>query len=63
MRKEELATQLRVPLFADRATIDEAYEYFFEVAGAINDADRAAMLTATGVLLNTVANEINKLEG
>jgi hypothetical protein len=62
MKKEELVAQISVPFFAHRETLDEAYEYFFKVAGAVNDADRAAMLTAAVVLLNTVANEINKLE-
>jgi len=63
MKKEELVAQISAPFFAHRETLDEAFEYFFKVADATKSAaDRAAMLTAAGVLLNTVANEINKLE-
>lgn len=62
MKKEELATQLTVPLFADRATMSAAYEYFYRVAGTLKGTDRAAIVTAMCVVLNTVAKEINKLE-
>jgi len=62
MKPAELSVQIRVPLCSERDTIEEAFEHFFEVARNVNDADRTAMITATGVLLNTIANEINKLE-
>lgn len=62
MKKEELAMLLRTPLFADRATLSEAYMFFDEVSGTLKGSQRTAVFTAMGVLLNTVANEINKLE-
>lgn len=53
---EQVAQYLRNPMFAKRDTLEEAFDYFFMVAKAVNDADRAAMLTATGVVLNTIAD-------
>lgn len=52
----QIAQMVRNPMFAKRDTLEEAFEYFFMVAKAVNDADRAAMLTATGVVLNTIAD-------
>jgi hypothetical protein len=54
----QIAQYIRNPMFSDRDTIDEAYDYFFKVIKTINDADRAAALTATQVLINTIANKI-----
>lgn len=54
----QIAQYLRNPMFATRETLDDAFEYFFMVAKAVNDADRAAMITATQVLLNTIADHI-----
>lgn len=51
----QIAKMLRNPMFSKRATLDEAFDYFFMVYKAANPTDRAAMTTATGVLLNTVA--------
>ena len=62
MKPADLSVQIRVPLCNERETIEEAFEYFFEVVRNVNDADRTAMVVATGVVLNTIANEINKLE-
>lgn len=53
---EQVAQSIRNPMFAKRDTLEEAFNYFFMVAKAVNDADRAAMLTATGVVLNTIAD-------
>ena len=52
----QIAQSLRNPMFATRDTLEEAFEYFFMVAKAVNEADRAAMITATQVLLNTIAD-------
>lgn len=60
---DELSTMLSAPMFADRETLKEAYDYFFGVLGAINAADRAAALTAAMVLTNTIAQKINALSG
>ncbi len=54
----QIAQSLRNPMFATRDTLEEAFDYFFMVAKAVNDADRAAMITATQVLLNTIANHL-----
>lgn len=52
----QVAQMLRNPMFAKRETLEEAFNYFFMVAKAVNDADRAAIVTATGVVLNTIAD-------
>jgi uncharacterized protein (DUF2267 family) len=54
----QIAQSIRNPLFATRDNLDQAYEYFFEVLQSINNADRAAALTATQVLLNTLADTL-----
>ena len=54
----QVAQSIRNPMFAKRETLNEAYDYFFGVIQAINAADRAAALTATQVLLNTIADQI-----
>jgi hypothetical protein len=54
----QIAQSIRNPMFATRDTLEEAFEYFFMVAKAVNDADRAAMITATGVVLNTLADTL-----
>lgn len=59
----QIAQSLRNPMFATRETLEDAFEYFFMVAKAVNDADRAAMITATQVLLNTIADHIEANEG
>jgi len=62
MKPEDLVIQIRNLHFSERETIDEAFDYLCEVARHVNNADAAAMVAATGVLLNTIANEIDKLE-
>ncbi len=58
MTKKELIKTLRNQMFADRDTIDEACKYAQEVAphGGVYTA------TALHVLMNSIANEIEKLE-
>jgi hypothetical protein len=57
MTNEELARKIRCNWFADRDSLDEAFEY----AHMVMKGDPAAM-TAMYVILNTVAKEILKLE-
>lgn len=57
----ELIPMITHPMFADRATLDEAHNYFFTVMKSINDADRVAAMTATFVLINTVARKLNDI--
>lgn len=58
MTKQELADSLRHKLYADRPSVGEAFEYALSVApnGGIYT------LTALHVLMNSIANEIEKLE-
>ena len=57
MTKQELAQGLRHNLYGERDTIGEAFEYALSVApdGGV------FTLTALHVLMNTIANEIDKL--
>ena len=57
MTKKELIASMRMSLFGDRVTITDAYMYAIELLG-----NNATTLTALQVLLNTVANEIEKME-
>ena len=57
MTKNELLESLRLRLFGERATITDAYMYAVELLG--NSAETA---TALHVLMNTIANEIEKME-
>jgi hypothetical protein len=57
MTNEELARKIRCNWFADRDSLDEAFEY----AHVVMKNDPAAM-TAMYVVLNTVAKELLKLE-
>ena len=57
MTKQQLVQGLRVGMFADRDSIDEAVIYAMDLLGK-----DMKVLTAIYVLLNTVANEIEKLE-
>ena len=57
MTNKEFAGYLRNRMFADRPTIDEAFSYALDMLG-----HDVGALTALHVLLNTVANQIEKLE-
>jgi len=58
----ELAKAIRHNLFADRATVKEAWDYAFEVINRLRDSEKVAATTALMVLLNTISNEIQKNE-
>jgi len=58
MTKKELVQALRWTLFADRNTVDEAYEYALEVMGD----NKIVNQTALHVLMNTIANQVEMLE-
>lgn len=57
MIKEKLAAKIRCNFFADRDSLDEAFEY----AHSVMKNDPAAM-TAMYVVLNTLAKEILNIE-
>ena len=60
MTKFELAAQLRNSMFADRATLAEAYEYARLVAQASDNP--SAVYTAIHVMMNTISKELLALE-
>ena len=52
------AAQLRSDLFAERATIAEAFAFAYELIHTLRPEDRITALTALHVLANTIANTI-----
>lgn len=54
----ELAKAIRHGLFADRATLDEAFQYATEVIGRLKSSEQIAVTTALYVVLNTLSKEI-----
>ena len=62
-KNAELAKAIRLPVFADRETLDEAWEYATDLMMTIHERDRVAALTAMMVVLNTVSKLITKNEG
>ena len=56
MTKQQLVQSLRAGMFADRDSIDEAVIYAMDLLGK-----DLKVMTAIYVLLNTVANEIEKI--
>lgn len=61
MTNAELAKAIRHKLFAERDTLKEAYEYAFEVFRTLGKNELAAT-TAFMVVMNTLANELEKIE-
>lgn len=62
MNKHELASSLICKIFADRPSIQEAYDYATNVVNKCCSQDKIYVLTAIHVLMNTIANEIAKIE-
>ena len=56
MNNQTIARQLRSNMFAERATIDEAMNYAYELIHTLRPQDRIAAITALHVLTNTIAN-------
>ena len=61
MTNVELALSIRHKLFAERETLQEAFDYAFSVFRTLGPNEIAAT-TAMFVVLNTLANEILKIE-
>lgn len=57
-QKTQLAQQLRAPLFADRPTLQQAFNDAYAIINAINARDRIAALTALHIVSNTIANTL-----
>ena len=62
MNKTELAKSLKHGMFADRQTLEDAVEYAYAVINGMPMEHRIYAFTALHVVLNTVSNEIAKLE-
>jgi hypothetical protein len=62
MSNTELAQTIRHKLFAERETLKEAYEYAFSVFRTLGKNEMAAT-TAFMVVMNTLANELEKSNG
>ena len=62
MTNEELAKAIRHGLFADRETLKEAFDYAFRVINSLKGSEQIAATTALYVVLNTVSNELMKVE-
>lgn len=60
MTHSELAESIRSDMFADRATIREAYDYALQVAKASGSSPQ--VMTAIHVMMNTIANTIDQIE-
>ena len=58
----ELAKAIRHDLFADRATVKDAFDYAFDVIDSMRGANKVAATTALYVVLNTLSKEIEKNE-
>jgi hypothetical protein len=58
----ELAKAIRHGLFADRATVKEAFDYAFDVISRLPSSEQIAATTAMYVVLNTISKEIEKNE-
>lgn len=60
MTHEELIKNLRNGYFSDRPTIQEAYDYALRIGAATRASP--AVLTAVQVVVNTICNELQKIE-
>ena len=58
----ELAKAIRHGLFAERATVKDAFDYAFDVIDSMRGANKVAATTALYVVLNTLSKEIEKNE-
>lgn len=61
MNKIEFAKAIRNGMFAERESLDEAYEYAHAIARGTDNP--AAVMTAIQVVVNTLANYVEALEG
>ena len=62
MNKLELINALRVPLFASRDSLAEAFDYAEHMFNSIGPEGAVAARTALHVVVNTVVKEIEKLD-
>ena len=62
MKKEELVNKLRCNLFGKAKDIDQAGEYMQACIGSLPEEYQGELWIALGIAMNTLANEIEKLE-
>lgn len=62
MTNTELAMAIRHKLFADRSNLNDAMAYAFEVFRRLGPDGEMAATTAFMVVMNTLANELEKVE-
>jgi len=62
MTNQEIAKAIRHKLFAERDTLNEAFDYAFRVIDSCPESEKIAVTTALFVVLNTVAKELEKVE-
>jgi len=63
MTIEQICEELKCGLFADRDTLKDAQKYVADICIALPPEHRMGVYTAIGVLLNTVAKEVEKSNG
>lgn len=61
MTSHQLAHSIYSPMFGERETLKEAYEYVTKLAQSTDEP--IAVLTAVHVMMNTIAKQIEALEG
>ena len=60
MTKHELCLAMYSPIFGERETVQEAYEYAMSIAEASNN--KTAVMVALHVLMNSIAKELERTE-
>lgn len=56
----KLANNLQTSLFATKNSIEEAYEYAYSIIETLDSKDKAGVITAMQVLINTIAEEVKR---
>ena len=59
MTQHELAHSIYSPMFGERETLKEAYDYVTKLARGSDDA--VVVLTAVHVMMNTIAKQIEAM--
>ena len=61
-KAKELALSLQHSLFATRDSVEDAFDYAYSIIQTLPEQDRLAAYTALHVLVNTIAEEIKRVE-
>lgn len=62
MTNLEIADRIQHKLFADRPTLQEAWDNAFDVINRLDPSERLMVTTAMMILLNTISNQIKENE-